>query len=228
MYRTHHGDLSWWHGTYSGEANGQEMVDKIVRWSIQNIALARVSFSRGHVEQAGEELGRFLHTVEDTYAPSHVCRRSSGEIVRFQDYGTQDPALHAKGDLKEYNELRYAQAARAVRRLLRRIIVEQQTVGELETILRNEILVLARDSEGKLAVNMGGTEECYAKHPRIPKPGTIHEIYMRERIDEVEIREKAMRLRGFFLGQQEVSHQVDIESILLDYNAFETIQFIGF
>ena len=59
-----------------------DIVDQILRW----FDAARRAKDP---EEQGFQLGKAIHTVEDSYCPSHVWRDATGKIIEFEDYGAR-------------------------------------------------------------------------------------------------------------------------------------------
>ena len=59
-------------------------------------------------------LGAALHTLGDTYAPSHTARDKGLNITRYQDYNAQNSKKHKEGDQKDKNLKQYQEAVNAL------------------------------------------------------------------------------------------------------------------
>jgi hypothetical protein len=95
MYRTHKGDLQYWHGMSSGGDAAKATNDLLMRL----VGPADAYLARPNDSRTGFEIGQRLHTIQDLYTPSHTERNANGEIVRFQDYGAQSSVYHAEKDV---------------------------------------------------------------------------------------------------------------------------------
>lgn len=110
-FRSHFGDLQWWHAMFAGEINGQQWRNKIVGRAIRN---ARDAAATRRPERKGKLLGQVLHTIQDSYARGHVQRDVNlFYILRVQDYNAQkNKKLHRIMDNMEGSP-EYYRAARA-------------------------------------------------------------------------------------------------------------------
>jgi len=154
-YRSHEGDLAWWHGMARKDKDDPE--------EIRQLILDRVVMAAEQAQSSllcytqGFTLGEVLHTVQDTYARSHTYRDGGG-IKQFQYYRAQDGQKHATGDTAD-NAAQYAEAVKATRTLLEMILCDKASDEDVRTKLKNEILPL---SSGATA---GGTLPEYEKMP---------------------------------------------------------------
>ena len=155
IYRSHEGDLSWWHGMARKDKDDPE--------EIRQLILDRVAMAAEQAQSSllcysqGFTLGEVLHTVQDTYARSHTYRDGGG-IKQFQYYRAQDGQKHATGDTAD-NAAQYAEAVKATRTLLEMILCDKASDEDVRNKLKNEILPL---SSGATA---GGTLPEYEKMP---------------------------------------------------------------
>jgi YD repeat-containing protein len=91
-FRSHHGDLQFWHSMSPGEGwTNQMIVDQIV-------GQAMVWYGEALANQSTFPMGKLLHMIQDSYSASHVVRNAEGAIQYFQDYNKQDPDLHGLAD----------------------------------------------------------------------------------------------------------------------------------
>jgi RHS repeat-associated protein len=99
-YRTHFGDLQYWHSMSSAaDKSAVDVRNKIIaqtsEWYDQGIK----HFASGKYDEAGKELGKVLHMVQDSWSPAHVARDpKTGRIAGFQNYSLQDSAKHGEVD----------------------------------------------------------------------------------------------------------------------------------
>jgi hypothetical protein len=166
-YRSHLGDLAYWHAmsvpNWLPSRIQEEMIDRI-----------RIKFLAARREVKGEsqgfELGKALHTLEDSYALSHTAREQTvndngtvtfGAITRFQSYGAQDHGKHGKGDVvvdsrDPVSQGSYDAAVAATTHLLE-MFRDKTIVGgnRVREWLENGPLALTKG-----AIN-GGTEPAY-------------------------------------------------------------------
>ncbi len=107
LYESHLGDDVFWHSMatknpetgdfYSPQDMQKKMVDRIIDG--YNDALnAKDDRTKGF------EIGRSLHTLQDSFSPSHTVRGNcgTGPISQFQDYSQQDHGKHANDDVLHY------------------------------------------------------------------------------------------------------------------------------
>ena len=176
-YRSHWGDLQWWHAMYSGPPeNAASIRRKIVNDVLDRAELFEEYEAQSKCTDAGRVLGEFLHTIEDSYARGHVSRDSTGAITRFHDYEEQKWWKHLEAD--EYYQPRrervfdvalgmyitvyfpgknvseYNAAVAGVMRILHAIICERMDRASLKMLLETEILRL-----GPFPVAGGTTDE---------------------------------------------------------------------
>jgi hypothetical protein len=99
LYQTHFGKLSWQHGMGDAGMNATDVEAKIVAGSLANLAAYQECGSKGNYYDAGFELGKTLHYLQDTYTPSHAERDpTTGQITAFYDYNVQSPTRHGEAD----------------------------------------------------------------------------------------------------------------------------------
>lgn len=161
LYESHFGSKQYWHSMAPhGEHNPQNLVNAIMR---QASAWYRGSDS---------DLAKLGHMIADSFSQSHVARDSSGRIIRFQSYGSQDSAKHERADdplgkigSTEYRSLPgYNDAVNATTKLLQ-MHEAGAGWGEVEKWLREDVYRLAPN------VQAGGTEKAYAPDTSaVPNP----------------------------------------------------------
>ncbi|MGG6231128.1 hypothetical protein [Tenacibaculum sp. SDUM215027] len=124
-YRTHHGDLQFWHSmSPSNELTNQEVVDKIVnqakKWYMkakevekEHVKLSKVYPNYSYLKKENYfglfHIGKILHMVQDGYSESHIVRDKKGFITNIQSYNNQDTHKHGKSDAVDQNNLTWAQ-----------------------------------------------------------------------------------------------------------------------
>ncbi len=103
-FRSHFGDMQYWHGMAVTGKNCKENAQAIADWIVGQYEKALAAKNE---KDRGIEIGKGIHTLMDTYAPSHAAREwrtmPNGieipmEITRFQDYTAQDPDKHKAGE----------------------------------------------------------------------------------------------------------------------------------
>jgi RHS repeat-associated protein len=154
-YRSHFGDLQWWHSMQSNEKTAQEIQEKMIGLAIQQ-ANAFNANSQKDCERAGRLLGFALHTIEDSFSKAHTVRGADWSISRFQNYGQQDSHKHGEAD-KEKGSPEYQQAVNAVKKLLNLVICQKGNDAAIRQLLQNEVLKLSP------AATVGGTEPGYQR-----------------------------------------------------------------
>lgn len=111
LHKTHFGELSWQHGMGDDSMSASEVQDKMITGSLFNYVTFKDYIGKGNYYDAGFELGKTLHYLQDTYTPSHTERDAGGRITAFYDYNVQSPALHDKADKPELGGHVYNTAA---------------------------------------------------------------------------------------------------------------------
>jgi len=166
--KSHHGHFGFWHGMATPGLDAKETQLAIVIWIEEQYKKA---LAADNPYERGFEIGKALHTLADTYAPSHTVREwREGipmEIKRFQDYELQDPKMHAKGDSIFKNPvaagmatLKSAELLEALRRKVPVEVIRPYLLGRTFSPLR-----ISEDCES------GGTHPDYAKKtPTAPTP----------------------------------------------------------
>lgn len=99
LNQTHYGALSWQHGMGDNTISAVDLQTKMISGSIENMQKFSVYVNNGNYYDAGFELGKTMHYLQDTYTPSHAQRDAkTGQITDFYDYVLQSPTLHAGQD----------------------------------------------------------------------------------------------------------------------------------
>jgi hypothetical protein len=99
LNKTHYGPLSWQHGMGDNTISAVGLQTKIISGSIENMNKFSEYVKNGNYYDAGFELGKTMHYLQDTYTPSHAQRDAkTGQITALYDYVLQSPTLHAGGD----------------------------------------------------------------------------------------------------------------------------------
>ncbi|MCF6350554.1 MAG: DUF4280 domain-containing protein [Flavobacteriaceae bacterium] len=116
-YRSHNGDLSYWHSMAPpGDFTNEEVVDLIIKqakkWYEEGINTKNVElidptetlFTSEKLKTDKEEsdglfhIGKILHMVQDSYSEAHVIRNDQNEIIQIQSYTGQDEHKHGVAD----------------------------------------------------------------------------------------------------------------------------------
>jgi len=139
IYRSHEGDLSWWHGMARKDSDNPKEIQQLIIDRV--VDAADRAQSSMLCNSQGFILGEVLHTVQDTYARSHTYR-DGGAIKQFQYYRAQDGKKHATGDTAD-NVLQYDEAVKASRTLLDMILCDKASSEDVRKKLINGILQLA-------------------------------------------------------------------------------------
>jgi len=96
LYRSHYGDLQWQHSMGEGT---EEVVEDVVQGSVDQAKEYWRLTSEGRDFEAGVQLGRGLHFVQDSYSESHTARGPDGKLQKTFDYNPQSPKLHKRSDI---------------------------------------------------------------------------------------------------------------------------------
>lgn len=155
-YRSHFGDLQYWHGMAAPNKNVNEMVQLLEDWIIGQ---CKSAVGKCGCNQA-KEIGPALHTLQDLYCLSHTQRDwdNGGAIQRFQDYTKQDSSKHGTADSIEMSEGgkkrdAYNKALVATLKMLK--FTKEGKCEDARTWLRNVVLKLADNAQS------GGTDPAY-------------------------------------------------------------------
>jgi RHS repeat-associated protein len=154
-YRSHYGDLQWWHAMHSNEKTALEIQEKIIALVLGS-ATKFSSLAKTDPEQAGNALGFALHTIEDSYSKAHTVRNADWSISQFQNYGQQDSHKHGGAD-KEKGSPEYQKAVDAVRGLLNLIICDKANEAAIRQYLAGNVLSLNGNA------SVGGSTQKYQK-----------------------------------------------------------------
>jgi len=159
-YRSHFGDLQWWHAMASNEKTAVELQKKIIDKVISHAVQARAA-KKNDCKKAGRLLGEVLHTIQDSFVRSHAEREAgTWRIKRFQSYGDQDSTAHGTADVVSGNISEYTRAQMATIKLMEAIMCpndDKFKISKLKTLLESEILPLAGKPE------VGGSAEEFKK-----------------------------------------------------------------
>ena len=112
VYRSHNGDLSYWHSMAPpGDYTNAQVVDKIVEQARTWYKKALVVKEWARRRDEGQNprfikenyyglfhMGKILHMVQDSYSRAHVVRNSKSEIIQIQSYTEQDSHKHGTAD----------------------------------------------------------------------------------------------------------------------------------
>jgi|GEM_PF-5211233 len=158
-YRSHRGDLQWWHAMYYDEKTPSQLRNKIIGRAFR---LAQKSGETEDCREKGFLLGQVLHTIQDAFSRAHVERNELGEVIWFMSYNDQDSHKHGEAD-KETGTWQYNKA-----RLLSRNYLEQVLCGEcsdealndwIRQVFENQVLRFADEDQDN--VGLGGPGEGF-------------------------------------------------------------------
>jgi RHS repeat-associated protein len=154
--RSHYGDLQFWHSMASGsEKSNGEVLDKIVKQAREWWSDA----SKG----SDLDMGKLLHTVQDSFSDSHVARDKSGAILFFENYGEQDADKHGTADKgSDWKTIPGAQEAYKASSQLLKMRKENADFGEVEKYLRGTVYRFAPGAADK---PVGGSLQQYRPDP---------------------------------------------------------------
>jgi YD repeat-containing protein len=167
VYRSHFGDLQYWHSmSPSSSMTNMEVRERIIGQMLEWYQHA----SNAEDRTVGLfHIGKILHTVHDSYSPSHTVRNADGEVQQFQDYRLQDGDLHGQPDKVpesdrsgRYENYYYARAREASVKVLG-LYNQGASPDQFERMLRTEIFRLQAD---RVDVPSGGTLERFAPTPQ--------------------------------------------------------------
>ncbi|MCZ2111411.1 MAG: hypothetical protein LC118_17910, partial [Dehalococcoidia bacterium] len=165
MYRTHKGDLQWWHGMAEG-GTAEAMNRKLLARMLLPVAEYRGSPANPN---AGFLIGNALHTVQDLYTPPHVERDPDGLIIRHQDYAAQSSVYHAEKDVLDLNkpedrDLYYTLVNRSALYLS---ALQEYRAGNLDETRLKRLLRESYLTAVPGGPAMGGTASQYAPRPSV-------------------------------------------------------------
>ncbi|MCD8415943.1 DUF4280 domain-containing protein [Tenacibaculum dicentrarchi] len=114
VYRSHNGDLQFWHSMAPpGDYTNQQIVDKIVvqakKWYNKAQGLEKEYMKLSQQDWLSRllevkhvmglfHIGKILHMIQDSYSESHILRNSKKEIIQIQSYTSQDSHKHGTAD----------------------------------------------------------------------------------------------------------------------------------
>jgi V8-like Glu-specific endopeptidase len=109
LYRSHYGGYAYRHSMltdeiYEGSKDDNERLKKVVSQIFKYLdsQIAKfIDFDRIDRHQAARELGRLIHTIQDSYSKAHVERDEKGAMkaALFYNATDHDKAQHKKADL---------------------------------------------------------------------------------------------------------------------------------
>jgi|GEM_PF-4887630 len=99
LLSTHYGEKSYMHFMASGLDDDPIKIGKsAINASNESINLALKLMKEGNNNDAFFEIGKVMHTLTDSWMPSHVERNPSGEISLIQPYPQQNVHAHSHID----------------------------------------------------------------------------------------------------------------------------------
>jgi hypothetical protein len=101
----------WQHAMSSDTVTAEEIQSKLILETFRNFEKFLFLINAGDHYNAGFELGKSLHYLQDSYSPSHTSRSADGQILAFYDYATQSPVHHEEGDYPSRSTAAYLNAA---------------------------------------------------------------------------------------------------------------------
>jgi hypothetical protein len=110
---------------------------------------------------AGESLGKALHTVQDSYSQSHGERNEDMEIIRFQDFTSQDHKKHAHADVKKDNQVYIEAATNSTKKIIEYTLQNDFNKASFENFLKKEVFPLQSTDDGLIETIMGGSKDEY-------------------------------------------------------------------
>ena len=153
-YRSHFGDLQWWHSMNPGitpEENSDNVRDEIRNNIIETLVnLLRETRKNGDVDPV--DLGFALHMVADSYSHGHAVRNERGEIVNYNNYKEQNTKedhtpydyLYPEGSEKDkkYPNQRtlFKNAQVATEKVMKAIIDPKTTDQNIRQLIETEIM----------------------------------------------------------------------------------------
>jgi RHS repeat-associated protein len=157
------------HGMYTEQYPDQDKyIEAIKNTAIVNLIKARDIFDSGVEMNKGEFLnlqaqfimikgltlcGEVLHMIQDNYAPAHVERDDQLNIIRYQVYTEQNPAMHIVNDLGYGNEKEFNAAVSATQNIIRLFFGDKTDFVEGLKILLNEFLKTKPDIKSNENIN---------------------------------------------------------------------------
>ena len=98
-FETHYGEKQIWHSMSPGKKyTNQEVLELIMAFLkgwYENALLKIKSEKNEDKKLAYFEMGRFLHTIHDSFSIAHTIRDKEGKLLMFQNYNAQDGDKHA-------------------------------------------------------------------------------------------------------------------------------------
>lgn len=190
-YRSHFGDLQFWHGmARAGKVSNEYVKRQILNqlsewygkglkiWQMPSDALKRQGLRK---EDGFFHLGKALHTIQDSYCRSHTWRArgtdkdqsvkkgkprpKEEEILYFQDYELQDSEKHWSADVWSADKWRQSGMAKAMgasATLISWFVKGKSFEGDVENYLREVVFALADGYGEELA---GTPDREFARKP---------------------------------------------------------------
>ncbi len=152
-WRSHFGDLQYWHGMSYRNQSKKMTRHLIIRDVSKWIRLARGFLNDDSKKYSkferyllsGRFVGMALHVVEDTYCPGHTERdKETFKIKKFYDYSMQYKKWHKERDyISKYTEYYYVEAEKIAAQILKLLSQTEKNLFEMELkILLEDILSL--------------------------------------------------------------------------------------
>ncbi len=131
IYLSHMGSESWQHFMSSGPATAQDIQSKVVAATAENFGRFSAFRAGGDYHNAGFELGKSLHYLQDSYSTSHVHREGPfGPIKSIHDYSQQSTHKHAGADNPGRNSPSYRSALAQTKNLIRLYLSGRGTAAD--------------------------------------------------------------------------------------------------
>jgi RHS repeat-associated protein len=158
-YKTHYGEYQFWHSMQNNEKTADELTQKIKAQILTYFNNGRKLYDECKFKEAGVEIGKGLHTIQDSFSKAHVVRDPfTGEITQFENYSAQDPHLHEKADEDTPgNERQITIATMISHRFLTIIFAEKYDASKVQILLDATFRIKSTGA------TMGGTAPEYKK-----------------------------------------------------------------
>ncbi len=138
------------------------LVMSIFVWAEQQAKLAIQARKAGEYKQSGVELGKLLHTIQDSYSRSHVSRDSSGQVTMFQDYTVQSGKKHGGAD-KDFGSLEFNLALVASQEMVNAVLCKTDENRASASLIS---LIIGDIYSGWLSAKAEGAPDEYKMDPK--------------------------------------------------------------